>query len=370
MSSGLERLLASETNLSDLLAYFTQRDPKRWSGLVRDFPVDVVREGGAGTPKRADVVLNGSDKGTVGAVEVKLGHSLSKQQMAWYEDTLGPEVPLILTSLDSTDTAIDGVGERWVHISLADLVARWTSSADTEVATIATATHRVLDSWSHAIDAVAGRAGEGNADPLDNIRDPFLARILTRTLKPALLAEGARAAYPGTTSGGGNAILQGWAALPGAPEGEVVIAEVRWSPGRDVMDLRFGLDFGPSGQEARAAVWERAQQMDDAIRADRFIEHLSSTAPNLVGLLSTKKPSGRPAAKGEWTKIIENGFQKGDAKEFNPDFSVTGTPAWKPRRASISLGPRGRMWWPCSGMRCGTSWQRRRQVRNRRHEVA
>lgn len=48
MSTGLERLLAHETNLSDLLAYLTEREPKRWEGIAASAPAEVLREGGAG----------------------------------------------------------------------------------------------------------------------------------------------------------------------------------------------------------------------------------------------------------------------------------------------------------------------------------
>lgn len=319
-NSGLERLFASETNLSDLLAYFTQRDPDKWSGVAREVPVEVVREGGAGTAKRADVLLHGVDGSVVAAVEVKLGHHLSDEQKGWYEDTFEPEVPLILASLDRTDAVLDEVGGRWRKVPLADLVARWTASSDAEVAAFAVATHRVLAEWSRSIADVTGEVEAENARTLSHIRDPFLARILTRTLKPAFLAEGAQSAYPGTTSGGGNAILQGWTRLQDSPEGEDAIAEVRWSPGRDVMDFRFGLDFGESSQDARASVWARAQQMDESIRADRFVKHLESAAPTLADLVIVKKSSGRPRAKGDWTEIVEHGFQRGDASHFNPGF--------------------------------------------------
>lgn len=323
MSTGLERLLAHETNLSDLLAYLTEREPKRWEGIAASAPAEVLREGGAGTRKRADLVLRGPKSEIVGAVEIKLGHHLSTEQRKWYETVFAPEVPLILASLDDTESALEGASDKWVRISLADLVGRWRSSTDAEVATIAAAMHGVLTSWSGTIAAVSEEREVGAA-PLDTIGDPFLARVLTRNLQPALLAGGAETVYAGTTSGGGNAILQAWVPLPSAAEGEHVIAEVRWAPRRRVMDLRFGLDFGESSRSSRAAVWARAQQMDDVIRAERFIEHVENLDSKRATLISSKKPSGRPTAKGDWSEIVERGFRRGDATFFNPGFHRDG----------------------------------------------
>src|SRR5699024_10247497 len=91
--NGLGRILASETNVSDLLAYFTEEDPSPWTELLDVAPASVVREGRARTMKRADLQLLDADGETIGAVEVKLGHHLDQEQSDWYLETFDSDVP-------------------------------------------------------------------------------------------------------------------------------------------------------------------------------------------------------------------------------------------------------------------------------------
>lgn len=322
--NGLGRILTSETNVSDLLAYFTEEDPTPWSDLLGTVPTQVIREGRARTLKRADLLLMDDDADAVGAVEVKLGHHLSDEQSDWYTETFDAGVPLLLASLDPEVPSDDLPDSRWTAIHLPDLVNRWSESSNPEVAVLASAATKVLESWSVLITAVStGTDGQG-AEPLASISEPFLGRVLTRALKPAVLEAGADSAYTGVTSGGGNALLQSWRRIPERPNGQYAIAEVRWQPARRILDFRFGVDVTPGGRAEREAAWELATTLDAVIRVDSFAAHLREIDPDRAGLLLNSKGSGRPSAKGDWWEIVEKGFVRGDSSRYNPGFRRDG----------------------------------------------
>jgi len=322
--NGLGRILASETNVSDLLAYFTEEDPSPWAELVGTSPSRVIREGRASTTKRADLLLVDEAGSTVGAVEVKLGHHLSQEQSDWYTTTFDADVTLLLASLDPVDERVELPDTRWSAILLPDLVGRWVGSSVQEVAVLASAVTSVLAEWSVLITAVSTGVEGRPAEPLATITDPFLGRVLTRALKPAVHEAGAGSVYTGVTSGGGNPLLQGWRAFPDSPEGHDAIAEVRWQPERGIMDLRFGVDVTSNGRAEREAAWRLATERDSIIRADSFAAHLREVDPSRADLLVSPVRSGRPSAKGDWWDIVERGVARGDASHYNPGFHRDG----------------------------------------------
>lgn len=79
---GLERLLARETNISDLIQLLTDRDPSPWADLVGFVPDDIAREA-LKSDNNADLRLTADARSAV--VEVKLGHLMSAEQQAAYE---------------------------------------------------------------------------------------------------------------------------------------------------------------------------------------------------------------------------------------------------------------------------------------------
>lgn len=322
--NGLGRILASETNVSDLLAYFTEEDPTPWSDLLRALPAQAIREGRARTVKRADLILTDESGSPIGAVEVKLGHHLNKEQSEWYTETFEEGVPLLLTSLDSESLRDELPDSRWITIPLPDLVGRWTSSSSPEVAVLAEAATKVLQSWAALITAVSVGAEGRAAEPLASITDPFLGRVLTRALKPAVREAGAENAYTGVTSGGGNAMLQSWRKFEGRENGQNAIAEVRWQPSKQIMDFRFGVDVDTGGRAEREAAWELATALDQEIRVNNFAAHLREVDPNCADLLLSSRGAGRPSAKGNWEEIVAKGFERGDASRFNPGFRRDG----------------------------------------------
>ena len=318
--NGLGRILASETNVSDLLAYFTEEDPSPWTELLDVAPASVVREGRARTMKRADLQLLDADGETIGAVEVKLGHHLDQEQSDWYLETFDSDVPLLLATLDPDDAGDESPDPRWITTPLPGLVRRWAASSNSEVAVLAAAAAHVLASWAALITAVSAGGDGHEAQPLASISEPFLGRVLTRALVPAVRSAGAEWVYTGVTSGGGNALLQSWRTFPNRPAEHCAIAEVRWQPARQIMDLRFGVDVDDEGNEARDAAWQLATALDSVIRANKFAAHLRTIDPERADLLIRARGAGRPAAKGDWGEIVHKGFERGDGSRYNPGF--------------------------------------------------
>ncbi|TDP79291.1 hypothetical protein DEU31_1663 [Brachybacterium sp. AG952] len=321
---GLGRILASETNVSDLLAYFTEEDPSPWVELIGKAPARVIREGRASTAKRADLLLQDESGATVGAVEVKLGHHLSQEQSDWYTTTFEADVPLLLASLDPVDERVELPDPRWSALLLSDLMGRWTGSSVHEVAVLAASVTAILTAWSTQVAAVSTGMGGRAEEPLATISDPFLGRVLTRALVPGVRSEGAEAVYTGVTSGGGNPLLAAWRTFRNRPSEHCVIAEVRWQPEHQNMVLRFGVDVDGTGREAREAAWQLATTLDSAIRADEFAAHLHEIDPERAELLVLAKRSGRPTAKGDWGEIVQKGFERGDGSRYNPGFHRDG----------------------------------------------
>lgn len=83
---GLNRLLARETNISDIVQYLSGRDPTPWVKVVGFIPELVTREAGKKN-NNADLLL--SDGSTTAVVELKLGHEMSDEQKQNYESLPG-----------------------------------------------------------------------------------------------------------------------------------------------------------------------------------------------------------------------------------------------------------------------------------------
>lgn len=185
---------------------------------------------------------------------------------------------------------------------------------------LAAAAAGVLASWAALITAVSNGGDGREAQPLASISEPFLGRVLTRALAPAVRSVGAESVHTGVTSGGGNALFQSWRTFPTRPAEHRAIAEVRWQPARQIMDLRFGVDVDGAGYESRDAAWQLATALDSAIRADEFAAHLRAIDPERADLLARARGVGRPAAKGDWGEIVQKGFERGDGSRYNPGF--------------------------------------------------
>lgn len=114
------RLLAQETNVSDLLQFLSDRDPGPWKDLVGFVPDEVARE--ARGANNADLLLTSGTRAAV--IEVKLGHLMSEKQQEKYE-ALPSDMALFLAGLRSDEGRLEPDSDRWSFLSLSELIRRW-----------------------------------------------------------------------------------------------------------------------------------------------------------------------------------------------------------------------------------------------------
>jgi hypothetical protein len=323
---GLERLLAQETNVSDIIQFLSDRDPSPWGKLVGFVPDDVARE--AQEANHADLLLTSDSRTAV--VEVKLGHLMSAEQQGQYE-ALPSQPALYLAALSSDEVRLDADSHRWSFLSLSDLIGRWTA-VDNELARlIASEAVDVLRIWDQMISGVFDLRTAGTWTPLSVLKQKFLARVATRRIARDLRMRG-RVAWAGVTSGGGLPIVQGWTPVRDEGNDRAFIAEIRWSEEKPVGELRFGVDFDPrpgqgEDEEVRRAAYELARSMDAVIEYARLRDQLSEQRPDLADLLRGDRRS-RPRAKGDWERVVVHGFQgaplpggkKNNRRRTSPDF--------------------------------------------------
>ena len=303
---GLSRLLARETNISDLIQFLSDRDPSPWIDLVGFAPVDVTRE--AREANNADLLLTAGE--TKAVVEVKLGHLMDAGQQERYEALpSSPDLYLAALSFDRGRLSVDS--DRWRFLSLSDLVLSWLDSQDESARALAREAGRILRSWDHSIDGVFASRGAAPRLPLSSLDQKFLARVTTRRVARDLQERGRRA-WAGVTSGGGLPLVQAWTPVRGEGYDRTFMAEVRWWETKPGGELRFGVDFGPrpgeaEGEDVRRAAYDLATSMDADIDFTSLKAALEASDPELASLLRRDKAS-RPKAKGDWESVIVHGF--------------------------------------------------------------
>ncbi|MFC9935453.1 hypothetical protein [Glutamicibacter sp. NPDC127525] len=317
---GLSRLLARETNISDLIQFLSDRDPSPWAGLVGFIPGEIKREGSK-SENYADLVLISDSYNA--AIEVKLGHSMSEEQQAAYESHPGRSAYLAALSFDESRlTETDK--ELWQFLSLSNLIGKWEQSKDVLARLLSSEAATVLRDWDDMISGVFEPPTSSQSSPLSVLGEKFLARVVTRRIALDLRATG-NWAWAGVTSGGGLPIVQAWTPIRGETIDRAFIAEIRWSSNRFRGELRFGVDFDPRPQqsedeEVRRAAYDLAHSMDAIINYKCLEDHLAEVQPGLIDLLVPKRGSGRPEAKGDWEDVIKHGFKgsfMGNGKKNN-----------------------------------------------------
>lgn len=307
-SRGFGRLLAKETNISDLLQSLSDLDSAPWADFVGFIPSVVEREVFASN--NADLLLVAEDGRRV-VVEVKLGHDLGAKQQASYEN-LPDETGLYLAALTVDISRLaEGLASRWSFLSLAELFTAWTDVADEVARTVAAQAARILSEWDAEIAAVLRPYEEDGAKPLAALNQKFLARGLTRRIEFDLRDRGLLA-WAGVTSGGGLPLVQAWTPIRNEGNDRCFMAEVRWWDGKPGGEMRFGVDFEPRPGEAenedvRRAAFDLACSMDSYIGFGALRTHLGNANPRLAGLLD-RKNMARPTGKGDWEQVILHGF--------------------------------------------------------------
>jgi hypothetical protein len=323
---GLERLLAQETNVSDIIQFLSDRDPSPWDKLVGFVPDDVARE--AQEANHADLLLTSGSRTAV--VEVKVGHLMSTEQQEKYE-ALPSQPDLYLAALSFDQVRLEADSHRWSFLSLSDLVGRWAAVDDELARLFACEAAGVLRSWDQVISGVFDLRAAETWMPLSVLKQKFLARVAARRIARDLCIRGRRA-LAGVTSGGGLPLVQGWTPVREEGHDRAFIAEIRWREEKRVGDLRFGVDFGPrpgqgEDEEVRRAAYELARSMDAVIECASLRDQLSGGRPDLAELLRRDKRS-RPSAKGDWERVVVHGFrgaplpggEKNNRRRTSPDF--------------------------------------------------
>lgn len=328
---GLGRLVARETNLSDLLQFLTDRDPSPWERLVGFVPEDVTRE--ALGANRADLLLTTRARSAV--VEVKLGHLMSVKQQQDYE-ALGVDSELYLAALSSDEIRLATNSDRWTFLSLSEVVSCWEHVEDDFTRLLAREAASILREWDQMISGVFQPRTSGTHAPLSVLTQKHLARVVTRRVAQDLRMRD-RLAYAGVTSGGGLPLVAAWTPIRGEGKDRTFMAEIRWWQTKPGGELRFGVDFDPrpdgeEDDEVRRAAYDLARSMDVEIQYASLRDHLIDAWPGLAELLRRDKPS-RPKAKGEWEQVITHGFKgaplaggkKNTRRQTSPDFFGDGT---------------------------------------------
>jgi hypothetical protein len=329
---GLERLLAQETNISDLIQLLTDRDPSPWKELVGFVPVTADREG-LKPDNKADLLLTGDAHSAV--VEVKLGHLMSEEQQAAYE-SIASRPDLFLAALSPDKVRLPYDTGRWRFLSLSELIGAWERSEDEFAELLAAEAAKILRSWETMIEGVFSELSAANWQPISALTRKFLARVVTRRIENNLDEKDGkdrrRWARAGVTSGGGRPLVGCWTPVRDEGYGRSFIAEIRWSETMPVGELRFGVDFDPQpdseeDEEVRRAAYDLARSMDTAIDYEGLKAYLTEEEPELAKLVSGKG-RGRPAAKGDFEQVIVHGYQgapltggaKNNRTKTHPDF--------------------------------------------------
>lgn len=331
---GIQRILAREVHVSDLLQHLTDLDPKPWESLVGFVPETAGRErllAKLSTDRKVkgtvDLVLGSKSQQEV-AIEVKVGHRFSADQQDRYERSTDGR--LILAGLQA-DRMLVHSAERWEFLTLRDVFEAWVDSQSEEASTLARAAAKVMHEWDAAIDAVFSPREDGR--PLISISQKFLAVVITRRIAAELEQRGL-VTWAGVTSGsGGLAIVQAWAPIQDDLD-RCFIAEVRWHEGMQAGEIRLGVDYSlPETREARAEVWEMAKAMEGSIRIDALRAYLDGKHHQLGDLLLGTGLGRKPADDSAWGPVIDRGFKStgnpdgviGGRLQNNPGFVGDGT---------------------------------------------
>ncbi|MET2978422.1 hypothetical protein ABXI96_01975 [Gordonia polyisoprenivorans] len=305
----MERIVAYEPSLSDMLQLLSDRDRSPWQQFVGFEPTEVTRE--EPTANNADLLLTADDGGRA-VIEVKLGHILGQSQQSKYEALPGAPT-LYLAALSSDRDRLSNLGsERWKFLSLRELFGSWQYVADETARVIAGEVTSVLQGWDDLVVGVFTPRTDPDALPLSSLTHKFLARVVTRRMEVDLATRHPYARALVSSGSGGLAFVQAWTRIRSQHEGRYFIAEVRWRENRLTGELRFGVDFDPEAgksvdESLRRAAYDLACTMEDQLDFEPLHRHLHSARPELATMVSTRGRS-RPPRRGDWEAVMRHGF--------------------------------------------------------------
>lgn len=331
---GLHRVLARETNISDLLQYLTDEDPHPWLDLGR-FRSNHDQSRVQARPRGQSPWCQGHSRpraqGPCGRRAPYRAETCARVLPGPAQEVRSVNQRPVAARGTRGDATLVRTAKRWEYLSLATNVHAWRNSISGDASSLAVTANAVIESWDEDVSAVFEPPGSSRRRALDSVRHKFIARVVTRQIVDQLTQHDWESAAT-VTSGGGLAIVQAWARIRGAKH-RCLIAEVRWWEGMRGGELRLGVDYWlPETKESRAEAWELATQMDASIRIDALLAHLKVDNPGLAQLL-VRLDSGRKDATCDWKEVVERGFKStsspngvaGNRRNNYPGFAGDGT---------------------------------------------
>lgn len=342
---GIERLLSRENNITDLLQYLTDLDPKPWNTLVGFVPVSTSREfrlrrSKSSNNKKAgdsDLYLVNSD-GKDLILEVKLGHVFSDDQQERYENWNPENANLALAALQMDEDRVLN-DDRWSFLSLARIFGQWQGSESADASVLAQTIFQVIKDWDRKLNSVFLPNDDPDSLALSNIDRKFLARVVSRRICNELSHRGYDFRATTTSGSGGLAVSEAYRWV-GEEKGRYFIAEVRWWGKHPGGELRFGVDFWlEESISARKAASDLAHNMSNSIDVQALKHFLSRERSQLADLL-TRTDSGRPGAKSKvidgeehtWEDVVKRGYRSSSSdgvaatrRNVSPAFYGDGT---------------------------------------------
>jgi|GEM_PF-2534923 len=323
-SRGLARILNRETAVSDMLQFLTELDPKPWAKTPLDFvPVSIEREtriSAESAQGSADLVLQ-SASGQTAAIEVKLNHSLSDEQVCLYDSwSLQADAKIFLASLDPHSEL---PRQGWVPLYLDELFDHWGKSDVVLARELSIQIQEILQHRRNIVDSLfMDVASLEEAKCFADIGNVDVMKMVVRRLRQELSADFDSVSAT-VTLGGGNSIIQTWNRVPST--NLFFIVEARFASNRAV--LRFGLEGGldtDSGLE----VWRAAQSIESDLRADRLAEFAANSGMAVFEDAFIAKGPGRPKHKGSWEDAL---FKWQTGGSFSEHFGGLNPGFWRDR---------------------------------------
>lgn len=319
-SRGLARILNRETAVSDMLQFLTELDPKPWAKTPIDFvPASIEREiriSANGVQGSADLVLT-SVSGQMVAIEVKLNHTLSDEQVCLYDSwSIQAGAKIFLASLDP-HSQLPKHG--WIPMYLDEIFDHWRESDVVLARELSIGIREILQHRRNVIDSLfVDVASSEESKCFADIGNVDVMKMVTRRLSQELSAY-FDSVSASVTLGGGNSIIQTWNLVSNT--NLFFIVEARFARNRAV--LRFGLEGGVDANGG-LEVWRAARSIETELRADLLAEYAKNSGMTVFEDAFIAKGSGRPKPKGSWEDALSKWQMGGSFSEhfrgLNPGF--------------------------------------------------
>ncbi|HVF14999.1 MAG TPA: hypothetical protein VM942_10390 [Acidimicrobiales bacterium] len=299
--AALERMLAKEDRISDLIGFLAALDPRPLSTVLRVTAgnprisreeVLRVAPGGGRRSGRADLLVR-DGAGIVALLEIKAAAGAHGDQFDRYDAWAKAQRPPVTCHLISLEADTRAAPDGWsTMLTLPMLLRAWQGGEHPHAGWLACAAAEVLESWIAQCDGKLGRA-----------TSPAVADLVTRRVAvdlgavSRLSAAGVEAQAPRTK--GGTASVVSWLPFPSehADSGAWLCVEFRSArranPGTPWL-LRLGVEVGAgdrTDRQARAAAHDLAVPLRHELKCAALRQHLQHVGQD--GLASFVRPGPR-----------------------------------------------------------------------------